>query len=176
MQNRLKIFSLIMIAALSLAGCSNAKDKLGLTKKSPDEFAVVKRAPLSMPPNYTLRPPSPGAPRPQEQSPQEQAKQTVFGSPAEGAQQEQIDSGPDSTFLSKAGAINSDPAIRQRVDTETSALNEKEMPVIKRVLGMDGQANAPASVVNPKEEAERLKKNQQQGKPVTDGKTPSVER
>ena len=50
-----------LISFLALSGCSDAKEQLGLTRSAPDEFAVVKRAPLAMPPDYTLRPPRPGA-------------------------------------------------------------------------------------------------------------------
>src|SRR3954447_7642403 len=62
-----------------LAGCSS--DKLsrtfGLTRDAPDEFTVTTRAPLSMPPDFSLRPPRPGAPRPQEQSEREQAQEAL---------------------------------------------------------------------------------------------------
>jgi hypothetical protein len=34
----------------------------------PDEFEVVQRAPLTIPPDFDLRPPKPGSPRPQEVS------------------------------------------------------------------------------------------------------------
>ena len=34
----------------------------------PDEFAVESRAPLTVPPDFDLRPPEPGAPRPQEKT------------------------------------------------------------------------------------------------------------
>ena len=54
------ISCLLFGAVLSLSACGGTKEKLGLTKKAPDEFAVVRRAPLSMPPDYTLRPPTPG--------------------------------------------------------------------------------------------------------------------
>ncbi|MGB4107243.1 MAG: DUF3035 domain-containing protein [Alphaproteobacteria bacterium] len=168
-----KAVSLLLVAILALGGCSSAKDKLGLTKKSPDEFAVVKRAPLSMPPNYSLRPPTPGAPRPQEQSPEQEARQTVFGQ--DDATYETQATGNDAAFLNKAGAVKSDPGIRQKVDSETATLAEQERPVVKRILGMDGQEQAPTSVVNAKEEAERLKSNKEKGKPVTEGETPSVE-
>ena len=171
---RQKKLPLLLMATIALAGCSSAKEKLGLNKKAPDEFAVVKRAPLSMPPNYSLRPPQPGAPRPQEQSPNEEARQTVFGAAAETTYDEQY-TGDDAAFLNKAGAAKSDPGIRQKVDAETATLNEKEKPVVKRILGMDSPEQAPANVVNAKEEAERLKKNKETGKPVTAGETPSVE-
>ena len=35
-----------------------------MSKRAPDEFAVVRRAPLIVPPDFDLRPPDPGAPRP----------------------------------------------------------------------------------------------------------------
>ncbi len=37
-----------------------------MDRSSPDEFAVESRAPLTIPPDFALRPPQPGAPRPQE--------------------------------------------------------------------------------------------------------------
>jgi hypothetical protein len=46
--------SLVAITALSACG-KNLQEDLGLVKKAPDEFAVVTRAPLSVPPDYTLR-------------------------------------------------------------------------------------------------------------------------
>jgi len=40
------IASLCLIALLGLAGCEGTKKQLGLTRSAPDEFSVVKRAPL----------------------------------------------------------------------------------------------------------------------------------
>ena len=45
-----------------LAGCEGIRDQLGFNKKAPDEFTVVKKAPLVLPPDFSLRPPAPGAP------------------------------------------------------------------------------------------------------------------
>jgi hypothetical protein len=81
---------IFLVAAGLLAGCSDARQAMGLGKRAPDEFTVVKRAPLSLPPEYALRPPEPGAPRPQEPSPTAQARQQVLGggSGATGGQQQ----------------------------------------------------------------------------------------
>ncbi|MBK5955442.1 hypothetical protein CCR92_15760, partial [Rhodospirillum rubrum] len=49
-----------LLAPLALSGCSNAKKSLGLDRQPPDEFKVVTRAPLAMPPDFNLRPPQPG--------------------------------------------------------------------------------------------------------------------
>src|SRR3954467_9125253 len=74
MTSRLRLGALA--GALGLAACSG--DELtrtfGLTRDAPDEFQVTTRAPLSMPPDFTLRPPSPGARRPQELTEQQQAQ------------------------------------------------------------------------------------------------------
>ena len=42
---------LAVITLLVLGGCTGVKDKLGLAKQSPDEFMVMSRAPLSLPPD-----------------------------------------------------------------------------------------------------------------------------
>jgi hypothetical protein len=47
--------------AFVLVGCDSIREAAGVTKEPPDEFAVVTKAPLVMPPDYNLRPPKPGA-------------------------------------------------------------------------------------------------------------------
>ena len=56
------------VASLALSGCESMREAIGLGKHPPDEFEVVTHPPLAMPPNDDLVPPTPGAPRPQEQS------------------------------------------------------------------------------------------------------------
>jgi Protein of unknown function (DUF3035) len=60
-----------------LWGCTDLRRTIGLEKTSPDEFAVESRAPLTMPPDFELRPPQPGATRPQEKSSDQQARQII---------------------------------------------------------------------------------------------------
>src|SRR4051794_23886353 len=73
---------LALLAGLAMSGCSDTRKALGYDKAPPDEFRIVSRAPLSLPPDYALRPPQPGAGRPQEQSTQEQARQVLLGNTA----------------------------------------------------------------------------------------------
>src|SRR5689334_12978758 len=68
---------LLAASAIALAGCSDVSQTLGLTRDPPDEFAVTTRAPLAMPPEYTLSPPRPGVPRPQEQSERQKAEEAL---------------------------------------------------------------------------------------------------
>jgi len=54
-----------------------------MSKRAPDEFAVVRRAPLIVPPDYDLRPPDPGAPRPNIGTTSDQARVAMTGNQAE---------------------------------------------------------------------------------------------
>lgn len=76
---------LMVAALLQLGGCARGtvQDALGLSKRAPDEFAVVRRAPLIVPPDYDLRPPDPGAPRPMVGRTADQARTALTGSQAE---------------------------------------------------------------------------------------------
>src|ERR1700749_332981 len=79
------LLTILGLSALLLAGCGEVRESLGLGRNAPDEFAVVDRPPLSMPPDFDLRPPQPGAPRPQAVDLKERASTLVLGSaPAEG--------------------------------------------------------------------------------------------
>ena len=169
-----KIIMLSALGCLSLAACDSTKEQMGLTKRVPDEFQVVKRAPLELPPNYVLRPPQPGAPRPQEQATDNTAAQTVFGEAA--PKQASAATSGEAALLQQAGSQEIDPEIRTKVDRETVALHDRNKPVAEKLLGIGGDKNEPsATVVNAKEEVERLQKNAEEGKPVTEGETPSIE-
>ena len=54
--------SILCLAGASLlTGCTDLKKSMGLEPTLPDEFAVESRAPLTIPPDFDLRPPQPGA-------------------------------------------------------------------------------------------------------------------
>jgi len=69
----------IVIAGLAglLSGCTNFRQAIGIEPTSPDEFAVESRAPLTIPPDFQLRPPQPGASRPQETNVADKAQRVV---------------------------------------------------------------------------------------------------
>lgn len=172
-----KLLDIILLtsAVAALSACSNAKEKMGLTHRAPDEFAVVKRAPLAMPPDYELRPPSPGAPRPQEEAVEDQARAVVFGGEQQAASRS---SSPDSTeeaVLQQTGASAADPSIRRTVDVEAATIKDDNRPVAEKLLGWakKDKGEAPSSVVDAAAEAERLKQNEEEGRPVTEGQTPT---
>ena len=167
----------VIAGAALLTACENAKESLGLETKPPDEFAVVKRAPLEMPPDYYLRPPAPGQQRPQELRTDQEAKQAVFGAEAVQVQEQRPVSTGENILLQKTGATNIDPDIRRKVDAETAEIAEENIPGIDKIRGLVGQkVDTPATVVNAKEEAQRLKDNERSGLPANEGDVPTVDR
>src|SRR5216683_7592999 len=100
--------------AAGLGGCTDIKRAFGMEKVIPDEFAVVSRAPLAVPPDYSLRPPQPGAAPSQEVAALDRAKEAVFRA---GPQQASLPpaaterSPGEGALLQKAGAPKADPAI-----------------------------------------------------------------
>lgn len=128
-----------LIAALGctlLAGCGSTGI---LNRDRPDEFAVQRQAPLVVPPDFSLQPPAPGAPRPTEGTAAEQALDVLFGGPAPR-------SSVETSALDRAGAA--DPGIRTAVGdplTNTVAKGRVTRDIIAAPEG-DGQA---ASAVIP---------------------------
>ena len=119
----------VLLAGLGLAGCQSTRAALGMTKVTPDEFRVVTKAPLVVPPDYALRPPAPGEPRPQELQPESQARNALLG--ARSAEQR---SDGEKLLAAKAGGDKADPLIRYVVDDEFGSVAHKEPSFADRVL------------------------------------------
>jgi DUF3035 family protein len=171
--------SLLLLGALGMAlsGCDEVRSTLGVEKTSPDEFSVITHAPLSMPPDYALRPPRPGTVRPQDETAQAMAKSAITGTPVastEVASAAGTDTG-ESKFLQQAGATNVDPNIRQQVDQETASLNSQSNSFVDRLIFWR-ETPPPGQVIDPAAEAKRLQENAALGKPVTTGTTPVIVR
>ena len=169
-------------ALLALSGCSGVQKSLGLSKSKPDEFRVVARAPLSLPPDFTLRPPQPGAIRPQEGSATQQARTAVFraddgqnNDPFAAAALADGRSRGEHALLNAAGASSTDSAIRKTVDLETQQINEDSEDFIDTLVFWR-ESEQPGVVVDAEAEAARLRENAALGRAATRGRTPTIER
>ncbi|MBI1327583.1 MAG: DUF3035 domain-containing protein [Alphaproteobacteria bacterium] len=162
-------YFLPLAALLLVTACSTVKDQLGLDRRSPNEFAVVTRAPLEMPAETILPPPRPGAPRPQEVPTAVQAEQEIIGSAR--AYNAAISEG-EMAILQNAKAGKADPAIRAKVEKDLAEGSTTKVPGLKKLLNI-GSNKTPATVVDASEEAKRLQENKATGKPVTAGDTPT---
>jgi hypothetical protein len=163
----------ILLAGISLGGCSTIRDSIGQNKKAPDEFAVLARAPLSMPPNFNLRVPKPGAERPQEPLARNGVKDVIFKNSA--PNKEQGNSADLLDIRKLLGTESANPNIRQMINDETQNMVFEDKIFINKVLSW-GKPAADGVVVDASAESKRLKDNAAQGKPVTAGDTPIIAR
>ena len=133
-----------LIGALGLGGCQSASKALGMNKVTPDEFRVVTKAPLIVPPDFSLRPPAPGEPRPAELQP-ESAARAAYAAAALSANR----SAGEQLLAGKAGAAASDPLIRFVVDDEFGDIAHKEKSFADRVMFWRGDKTPAAAPAAP---------------------------
>ncbi|MBF0094700.1 MAG: DUF3035 domain-containing protein [Alphaproteobacteria bacterium] len=163
------------LSALGLSGCGEARKSLGWDKNAPDEFKVVSRAPLALPPDFALRPPEPGAAPTNEVSMQGQAQTALFGKPmTKPAPGDGGRSPGEAALLKAAGTDKTVPGIRGIVDNETSALALADKPFTDKLVFWKVPEHPAGPVVDAPKEAKRLRENQALGQPVTEGETPVI--
>ena len=121
---------------LALPGCSNVRMALGMDRAGPDEFAVESRAPLLIPPDFNLRPPQPGAMRPNEVTAAERARRVIDSAgPGE--------PGKQATSALRASSDGLSPAPGAQLDPNQQV---QDNSVASRLLGSsDSAATTEAS-------------------------------
>jgi len=132
------VLSIVAVSALSLGACSGMRQSIGLTKITPDAFLTVSTAPLTVPPEYGLRPPAPGQPRPQELAPESAARQILLGQ-----RQAVTRTAGEQMLVAQAGADRADPLARYVIDDEFGDLAHKEESFANRL--MFWRSDVPAS-------------------------------
>lgn len=181
------------LCVFALAACTGqeVQQTFGMNRKAPDEFVVYSRPPLAVPPDFDLQPPRPGEESPGVVTTEAQARELLLGTKKKPATLDEASarvnekvetavqpvlsndapSGAQSSFLSKAGADKADPNIRTELGKdmkEAPKKKKKAQSLYEDIVG----AETAEPVVDAKGEAERIRKNRDEGKPVTDGDTP----
>jgi len=181
----------LMLCVFMASGCSGntVKDTLGLTRAAPDEYRVVSRPPLSVPPQFTLRPPSATEGSLGQIAASDQAESIITGGNVNGSLNADTAVKPvvikgasnvvnapvigaaDSQFLQNAGAGKANPRVREElVEERYVKMEEKENGSWWDALDWTSDKKDPT--VDARKEVERIKTNEDEGKPVTEGKTP----
>ena len=159
--------------AMLLAGCSG--DKLsrtfGLTRDAPDEFTVTTRAPLSMPPDFNLRPPRPGVPRPQDVPERTQAEEALVPQMALGTPQAAQSPGQAALLQQTGPAAPAD--IRDRVDRDARMAPTNDGFVDKLLYW--GKPDNQQAIVDAGKESQRLRDNAALGQSQETGQTPIIQ-
>ena len=172
------LFSVLSVTLLFafLTGCGEVRSMLGQNKQSPDEFAVLSQAPLSIPPNFTLRAPEPGAKRPKKTSKRSNIKRIVVKSEAANAMNPSPIIGGASgekSLRNLLGTSSAKPDIRRLLNEENKELIYTDQRLINKLLKWPS-GSATRSLLDAAAESERIKTNLDTGKPINEGETPVI--
>src|ERR1700743_282771 len=118
------LLALALVAGAALSGCQSIQDSAGLGKDSPDEFAVVTKAPLVIPPDFNLHPPAPGAAAANQVEPTQAAQSALFAADpaAAAAPLPATMSNAERSLLANARVQDADPGIRQQIAADANNL------------------------------------------------------
>lgn len=148
-----KIFLLALTLPVLMGACSNVKKNLGLERNQPDEFTIVERAPLTIPPNFNLMPPRPGETL-KDTGPSVTAEGLILGSKAGSATTNSV---AEDVVLSGANSVSNKPV------SDIAEDDAKEESVSDK-LGLSSSKKGTA--INPTDEANRLKNQNIKTSPV----------
>lgn len=159
--------------ALALAGCGRpVGETLGIQRRAPDEFQVVRRAPLILPPDYNLRPPQPGASPAQQQDVAAQAEALLVGQAGQAAPAASAASAarsPGEQALLAQSPVESEPNIRQILVAENQDLIDLDEGRFLFILNFQRRGlERREPVIDPVAEAQRLAAEGAAGSVVTE--------
>ena len=148
-------------AGVSLMACQSIRDAAGITKHPPDEFAVVTKAPLIIPPDFNLHPPKPGAAPLNQVSPTTAAQQALYSDdPAAVASSITGDySQAEKLLLANSGGALADPTIRRTIAADNLKAEDTDPSLTDSLLfgkTADTSADAP---LNADDEKTRIDAN-----------------
>jgi hypothetical protein len=177
-QRTVATLALAILALAALGGCSGVRENLGLVRKPPDEFTVVRKPPLVIPPNFSLRPPRTGTEAAEEVDVARRARSALIGDtarqpaaavrPAGGSTGEQA-------LLTRARAAGVDPTIRDVINRETLLVEERDRSFVDRLIFWR-RDNVVGDIVDARKEAERLRRTSATGEAPTAGEIPVIKR
>jgi hypothetical protein len=156
--SRIAFKGLLALAALSALGaCGTFKsltEPADATTQTSAFDSDVKRPPLTLPPDFNLRPPASSGVGATDFSASQQARQSVFGldqeNPAAKVNQKTGLSLGESALLQHAGAQAISPNIRTEVDRQTQQLNAQDKTFTQNLLTSDGKSQAASTAADQK--------------------------
>ncbi|MBT3238893.1 MAG: DUF3035 domain-containing protein [Rhodospirillaceae bacterium] len=170
MKTKIHFVLAMLLVASSVAACTNDSAIFTEEKAAPDEFAVYSRAPLSLPPDFGLRPPKPGATRPQVIAPRNEAREALLGSRAVATQNKTASVGKGDlspgmqAIIRLSGGDQAEPNIRELVNRETASLSGiGEKDVVDKILFWRDSGALKGAVLDPDAEERRLKRIEVEG-------------
>lgn len=119
---------LILAASTALLAACGSTPGPG-NRNAPDEFAILTKPPLTVPPDYALRPPKPGETRPEELSTSQRSQQLLTGD-----ERYDAPSNGELALIQAVGALDVDPSIRAILNAENGGQADKDASLSNRLV------------------------------------------
>ena len=124
----------ILLPIIGLAGCGQLADTFGYGKNPPDEFAIIRKSPLIIPPDYQLKPPLTNLEGLQRLPEQNDARAVLLTNALPPPADTELSQG-ERKLLMMAGASNSSDSIRAQIDRDGQTVVRKKGNFVERLLG-----------------------------------------
>jgi hypothetical protein len=135
--------------AMLLSGCQSVREATGAAKTPPDEFTVLTKSPLVIPPDYNLRPPQPGiASRNDPDAGETGGNLNLPQGATTAASLGATYSDAEKLLLTKTNALSVDPNIRKTVTTDVG-LEDQGPGFAQKVLFQGADPPKPAAAMAP---------------------------
>jgi hypothetical protein len=131
--------------AMLLSGCQSVREATGAAKTPPDEFTVLTKSPLVIPPDFNLRPPQPGiASRNDPDAGETGGNLNLPQGGATAASLGTTYSEGEKLLLTRTNALSVDPDIRKTITTDVG-LEDQGPGFAQKVLFQGADPPKPAA-------------------------------
>ena len=131
--------------AMLLSGCQSIREATGAAKTPPDEFTVLTKSPLVIPPDFNLRPPQPGiASRNDPDADETGGNLNLSQGATTAAGLGPTYSDGEKLLLTKTKALSVDPNIRKTITTDVG-LEDQGPGFAQKVLFQGADPPKPAA-------------------------------
>ncbi len=168
---------LCLASAMALLGaCESARKAFSSDKTGPDEFAVYSRPPLSLPPDYRLRPPTPGRDIQRGEAATDLARKAIIGQTVGNPAPPRLVQGSPGlmALLRDTGGLTATSDIRATINAETSILSTQDQRFVDKLIFWVDEKETGATIVDARKEQKRIQKNQALGKAINEGESPEI--
>lgn len=173
---RTRLFFVVIMAAMAITACdADTRRAVGISKTKPDEFKVLSRPSLAVPPEFRLDPPQ-DTNKPNYTLIRTKAKEELLGD-KNTSKQAGLSKG-EQVLLGKT-KVDDNPDIRSIIEEENRPIEalieeDEEKGFLDTLIDpIIGTTEEP--LVDADAEQARIDQNKAEGKPITEGETPVKE-
>ena len=171
---RLLTLSAITLSALALSACTDSSNVrkgtvLGFGQQIPDEFTVITRKPLNVPPGFSLRPPK-GGEIAQANTKATDVTEIIWNKEKKTTTVKGDVSPSELDLLVQAGATNTDDNVRAMLEQENTTLAMANRTLADKIIF--GPKKLKGAELDAEAEKRRLQENKTLGKSILEGKSP----